>query len=194
MNCLKKFIHMNQISQCYKWQSRYWLCVQTMWLKKSSIQFKWVSPKKYNFTFEGDCSLWVCLGAVCSNTLFFCQCCSVFSLFQGYYRRTAEYFPTKQRQRLGCYPVPMVHSTILLDLRKQGTKKVSFHPPHKDYSWPFDDIIVFAFSCRISGMVPPSGWLRHISFILCNMMSSTFGFSLVGWKKFPLCPAGCNIL
>ncbi|KAL0182173.1 hypothetical protein M9458_021548, partial [Cirrhinus mrigala] len=41
----------------------------------------------------------------------------------GYYRRTAEYFPTKQRQRLGCYPVPMVHSTILLDLRKAGTKK-----------------------------------------------------------------------
>uniref|UniRef100_A0A673MMB0 Probable inactive glycosyltransferase 25 family member 3 n=1 Tax=Sinocyclocheilus rhinocerous TaxID=307959 RepID=A0A673MMB0_9TELE len=72
---------------------------------------------------------------------------------QGYYRRTAEYFPTKQRQRRGCYPVPMVHSTILLDLRKEGTKKVSFHPPHKDYSWPFDDIIVFAFSCRISGMV-----------------------------------------
>lgn len=38
---------------------------------KSSIQFKWVSPKKYNITFEGDCSLWVCLSAVCSNTLFF---------------------------------------------------------------------------------------------------------------------------
>uniref|UniRef100_A0A672L8F8 Cerebral endothelial cell adhesion molecule n=1 Tax=Sinocyclocheilus grahami TaxID=75366 RepID=A0A672L8F8_SINGR len=77
---------------------------------------------------------------------------------QGYYRRTAEYFPTKQRQRRGCYPVPMVHSTILLDLRKEGTKKVSFHPPHKDYSWPFDDIIVFAFSCRIS----------EVQMYLCN--------------------------
>ncbi|TRY74142.1 hypothetical protein DNTS_026685, partial [Danionella cerebrum] len=77
---------------------------------------------------------------------------------QGYYRRTAEYFPTKQRQRLGCYPVPMVHSTILLDLRKQGTRKVAFHPPHKDYSWPFDDIIVFAFSCRVS----------EVQMYLCN--------------------------
>ncbi|XP_041915916.1 probable inactive glycosyltransferase 25 family member 3 [Alosa sapidissima] len=69
---------------------------------------------------------------------------------QGYYRRTAEYFPTKHRHRQGCYPVPMVHSTVLLDLRKEGTKKLAFHPPHKDYSWPFDDIIVFAFSCRAS--------------------------------------------
>ncbi|XP_023687650.1 procollagen galactosyltransferase 2 [Paramormyrops kingsleyae] len=67
---------------------------------------------------------------------------------QGYYRRTAEYFPTRHRHRTGCYPVPMVHSTMLLDLRKEGMKKLAFHPPHRDYSWPFDDIIVFAFSCR----------------------------------------------
>lgn len=67
---------------------------------------------------------------------------------QGYYRRTAEYFPTRHRQRLGCFPVPMVHSTVLLNLRKEGMRKLAFYPPHKDYSWPYDDIIVFAFSCR----------------------------------------------
>ncbi|KAG7477300.1 hypothetical protein MATL_G00092830 [Megalops atlanticus] len=77
---------------------------------------------------------------------------------QGYYRRTAEYFPTKHRHRRGCYPVPMVHSTMLLDLRKEGTKKLAFHPPHPDYSWPFDDIIVFAFSCRVS----------EVQMYLCN--------------------------
>ncbi|OWK10035.1 CERCAM [Cervus elaphus hippelaphus] len=32
---------------------------------------------------------------------------------QGYYRRTADYFPTKNRQRRGCFRVPMVHSTFL---------------------------------------------------------------------------------
>uniref|UniRef100_A0A3B1IR18 Cerebral endothelial cell adhesion molecule n=1 Tax=Astyanax mexicanus TaxID=7994 RepID=A0A3B1IR18_ASTMX len=69
---------------------------------------------------------------------------------QGYYRRTAEYFPTRRRYRTGCFPVPMVHSTMLLDLRKENTRRVAFHPPHTDYSWPFDDIIVFAFSCRVS--------------------------------------------
>ncbi|TMS08023.1 Procollagen galactosyltransferase 2 [Larimichthys crocea] len=66
----------------------------------------------------------------------------------GYYRRTAEYFPTRHRHRTGCFPVPMVHSTMLLDLRKEGMKKLAFYPPHEDYSWPYDDIIVFAFSCR----------------------------------------------
>nr|XP_023866497.1 probable inactive glycosyltransferase 25 family member 3 [Salvelinus alpinus] len=76
----------------------------------------------------------------------------------GYYRRTAEYFPTRQRHRLGCYPVPMVHSTFLLDMRKTGMKKLAFHPPHQDYSWPFDDIIVFAFSCRVS----------EVQMYLCN--------------------------
>uniref|UniRef100_A0A8C5H4J0 Glycosyl transferase family 25 domain-containing protein n=1 Tax=Gouania willdenowi TaxID=441366 RepID=A0A8C5H4J0_GOUWI len=71
---------------------------------------------------------------------------------QGYYRRTAEYFPTRQRHRLGCFPVPMVHSTVLLDLRKEGMKNLAFFPPHEDYSWPYDDIIVFAFSCRAAGV------------------------------------------
>eukprot|EP00069_Balaena_mysticetus_P002483 bmy_04091T0 len=33
---------------------------------------------------------------------------------QGYYRRTADYFPTKNRQRRGCFRVPMVHSTFLV--------------------------------------------------------------------------------
>lgn len=49
----------------------------------------------------------------------------------------------------------MVHSSLLLDLRKEGMKALAFHPPHQDYSWPFDDIIVFAFSCRASGARPP---------------------------------------
>ncbi|KAG7242503.1 hypothetical protein INR49_020547, partial [Caranx melampygus] len=77
---------------------------------------------------------------------------------QGYYRRTAEYFPTRHRHRLGCFPVPMVHSTLLLDLRKEGMKKLAFYPPHEDYSWPYDDIIVFAFSCRAA----------EIQMYLCN--------------------------
>ncbi|XP_054860063.1 procollagen galactosyltransferase 2 [Amphiprion ocellaris] len=77
---------------------------------------------------------------------------------QGYYRRTAEYFPTRHRHRQGCFPVPMVHSTVLLDLRKEGMKKLAFYPPHDDYSWPYDDIIVFAFSCRSA----------EIQMYLCN--------------------------
>lgn len=40
---------------------------------------------------------------------------------------------------------------MLLDLRKEGMKKLAFYPPHQEYSWPYDDIIVFAFSCRAAG-------------------------------------------
>ncbi|XP_024048711.1 inactive glycosyltransferase 25 family member 3 isoform X1 [Terrapene carolina triunguis] len=71
---------------------------------------------------------------------------------QGYYRRTADYFPTKNRQRVGCFAVPMVYATFLLDLRKEGTSELAFHPPHPNYTWPFDDIIVFAYSCQAAGV------------------------------------------
>nr|XP_044993599.1 inactive glycosyltransferase 25 family member 3 isoform X2 [Jaculus jaculus] len=71
---------------------------------------------------------------------------------QGYYRRTTEYFPTKNRQRRGCFRVPMVHSTFLVSLRAEGTAQLAFYPPHPNYTWPFDDIIVFAHACQAAGV------------------------------------------
>ncbi|NXU78346.1 GT253 glycosyltransferase, partial [Oreotrochilus melanogaster] len=70
---------------------------------------------------------------------------------QGYYRRTADYFPTKNRQRVGCFSVPMVYATFLIDLRKEETSRLAFYPPHLNYTWAFDDIIVFAYSCQAAG-------------------------------------------
>lgn len=72
-------------------------------------------------------------------------------LRQGYYKRTPDYQPIREWKRLGCYPVPMVHSTYLLDLRRESSKDLAFYPPHPDYSWAFDDIMVFAFSARQAG-------------------------------------------
>ncbi|XP_029469098.1 inactive glycosyltransferase 25 family member 3 [Rhinatrema bivittatum] len=66
---------------------------------------------------------------------------------QGYYRRTTEYFPTKNRLRRGCFHVPMVFAAFLIDLRKKDSKKLGFYPPRPSYSWSFDDIIIFAHSC-----------------------------------------------
>lgn len=54
--------------------------------------------------------------------------------------------------RKGCFAVPMVHSTFLIDLRKEASRQLAFHPPHPEYSWAFDDIIVFAFSARMAGI------------------------------------------
>uniref|UniRef100_A0A3P8S8S9 Collagen beta(1-O)galactosyltransferase 2b n=1 Tax=Amphiprion percula TaxID=161767 RepID=A0A3P8S8S9_AMPPE len=65
---------------------------------------------------------------------------------QGYYKRTPDYQPIREWKRLGCFPVPMVHSTFLVDLRRESSRDLTFYPPHSDYSWAFDDIMVFAFS------------------------------------------------
>uniref|UniRef100_A0A8C9WA27 Collagen beta(1-O)galactosyltransferase 2b n=1 Tax=Scleropages formosus TaxID=113540 RepID=A0A8C9WA27_SCLFO len=71
---------------------------------------------------------------------------------QGYYKRTPDYILIREWKRLGCFAVPMVHSTFLLDLRRNATQVLAFHPPHPDYSWAFDDIMVFAFSARQAGV------------------------------------------
>ncbi|XP_010642683.1 procollagen galactosyltransferase 1 [Fukomys damarensis] len=71
---------------------------------------------------------------------------------QGYYRRTPAYIPIRKRERRGCFAVPMVHSTFLVDLRKAASRSLAFYPPHPDYTWSFDDIIVFAFSCKQAGV------------------------------------------
>lgn len=67
---------------------------------------------------------------------------------QGYYKRTPDYVLIREWKRMGCFPVPMVHSTFLIDLKKEASTQLRFHPPHKDHTWAFDDIIVFAFSSR----------------------------------------------
>ncbi|NXG40988.1 GT251 galactosyltransferase, partial [Psilopogon haemacephalus] len=83
---------------------------------------------------------------------------------QGYYRRTAAYLPVRRRQRQGCFAVPMVHSTFLLDLRKEASALLAFYPPHPHYPWALDDIITFAFSCQQAG----------VPMVVCNQQP--FGF------------------
>lgn len=69
---------------------------------------------------------------------------------QGYYKRTPAYIPIRKQVRKGCFAVPMVHSTFLIDLRKEASRQLAFHPPHPEYDWAFDDIIVFAYSARMA--------------------------------------------
>ncbi|XP_065698529.1 procollagen galactosyltransferase 2 isoform X1 [Patagioenas fasciata] len=71
---------------------------------------------------------------------------------QGYYKRTLDYPLIREWKRTGCFAVPMIHSTFLIDLRKEASTKLMFYPPHQDYTWSFDDIMVFAFSSRQAGI------------------------------------------
>lgn len=59
--------------------------------------------------------------------------------------------PIRKRERRGCFAVPMVHSTYLLDLQKEASRQLAFYPPHPEYSWALDDVIVFAYSARMAG-------------------------------------------
>uniref|UniRef100_A0A8C3G967 procollagen galactosyltransferase n=1 Tax=Cyclopterus lumpus TaxID=8103 RepID=A0A8C3G967_CYCLU len=83
---------------------------------------------------------------------------------QGYYKRTPAYIPIRKQLRKGCFAVPMVHSTFLIDLRKEASRQLAFHPPHSEYSWAFDDIIVFAFSARMA----------DVQMFVCN--KETYGY------------------
>ncbi|XP_071659230.1 procollagen galactosyltransferase 2-like [Patagioenas fasciata] len=71
---------------------------------------------------------------------------------QGYYKRTLDYPLIREWKRTGWFAVPMIHSTFLIDLRKEASTKLMFYPPHQDYTWSFDDIMVFAFSSRQAGV------------------------------------------
>ncbi|XP_034469460.1 procollagen galactosyltransferase 2-like [Hippoglossus hippoglossus] len=71
---------------------------------------------------------------------------------QGYYRRTPEYIPICKGERRGCFAVPMVHSTYLLDLRRRASRALTFHPPHPEYHYHLDDIMAFAFSAKQAGV------------------------------------------
>ncbi|XP_068605952.1 procollagen galactosyltransferase 1, partial [Brachionichthys hirsutus] len=83
---------------------------------------------------------------------------------QGYYKRTPAYMPIRKQVRKGCFAVSMVHSTFLLDLRKEASRHLAFHPPHPEYNWAFDDIIVFAFSARMA----------DVQMFVCN--KETYGY------------------
>ena len=94
---------------------------------------------------------------------------------QGYYKRTPAYMPIRRRERLGCFAVPMVHSTFLVDLRKEASQELAFYPPHPEYNWALDDVIVFAYAARMAGEQNARNWscFGLIMLVKCVRRSST---------------------
>ncbi|XP_067662552.1 probable inactive glycosyltransferase 25 family member 3 isoform X2 [Haliotis asinina] len=73
-------------------------------------------------------------------------------LEMGFYKRTPEYIPVVDREKLGVFPVPMVHSAVLVDLRQKVTEQFSYSKPPEDYDGPTDDIIIFAHTVKHAGV------------------------------------------
>ncbi|XP_072176580.1 procollagen galactosyltransferase 2-like [Diadema setosum] len=70
---------------------------------------------------------------------------------KGYYKRTKEYVKIVKRNVTGCFQVPMVHSTYLIDLRHKATDDLTYKPL-PDFKLDLDDMLTFAHSARAAGV------------------------------------------
>ena len=69
-----------------------------------------------------------------------------------YYLRTNDYKPILKGERSGCFHVPMIHSAVLINLKRLESDKLSFVTSNiMGYKGPTDDIIAFALSANKSG-------------------------------------------
>lgn len=85
-----------------------------------------------------------------------------------YYQRTEEYTPVLYRENLGCFNVPMVHTCVLIDLRRKESDYLTYVPSRiENFNGPNDDIIAFAISANRSA----------ISLNVCNELK--FGYLTV---------------
>ena len=87
-----------------------------------------------------------------------CTTSDVFSNFwgdmteEGYYKRSHDYFDIQRRHKEGIFPVAMIHSAVLVNLRHTRHKHLSFDPPPEGYNGPVDDIIIFARNAQAQGI------------------------------------------
>ncbi|KAL3275915.1 hypothetical protein HHI36_020650 [Cryptolaemus montrouzieri] len=89
-----------------------------------------------------------------------------------YYYRTEEYKPILYRENKGCFVVPMIHSCVLINLRKQESDLLTYVPEKvSNFDGPTDDIIVFAISANRS----------DIPLQVCN--EEVFGFITTPLEK-----------
>lgn len=71
---------------------------------------------------------------------------------EHYYMRTEFYEPILYREKIGCHNVPMVHSAVLVDLRRYDSDRLSYKAEKLiAYDGPVDDIITFAVGANKSG-------------------------------------------
>uniref|UniRef100_A0A182SEL8 Glycosyltransferase 25 family member n=1 Tax=Anopheles maculatus TaxID=74869 RepID=A0A182SEL8_9DIPT len=87
-----------------------------------------------------------------------------------YYQRTDDYKKILNYDQVGQWPVPMVHTAVLVSLNIAQTRQLTFERknlPAGRYDGPVDDIIIFAMSANYSG----------ISMHVCNEL--LYGYIMV---------------
>lgn len=85
-----------------------------------------------------------------------------------YYIRTDLYEPILYRENIGCHHVPMVHSVVLIDLRRYDSDRLTYKAEKLiAYNGPEDDIITFAVGANKS----------DVPLFVCN--DEIYGFIMV---------------
>jgi collagen beta-1,O-galactosyltransferase len=79
-----------------------------------------------------------------------------------YYKRTEDYKPILNKERTGCFEVPMVHTAVLVNLRSYLSNNLTFIGSKiNDYQGPKDDIITFALGAKQFGKFIRYGTIFH---------------------------------
>ncbi|XP_014487037.1 PREDICTED: glycosyltransferase 25 family member isoform X2 [Dinoponera quadriceps] len=87
---------------------------------------------------------------------------------EHYYVRTDRYEPILYREETGCHDVPMIHSAVLIDLRRRDSDRLTYKAEKLiGYDGPVDDIITFAVGANKS----------DVSLFVCN--DEIYGFVMV---------------
>jgi len=69
-----------------------------------------------------------------------------------YYFRTDDYQPILKREKVGCFPVPMIHSAVLINLKRVESDQLTYIKSKvPNYDGPTDDIITFAVCAKRAG-------------------------------------------
>lgn len=70
-----------------------------------------------------------------------------------YYKRTEDYSQILLRATTGCFPVPMVHTCVLINLKLKESDSLTYSPSKAvGYDGPMDDVITFAVNAKNIGM------------------------------------------
>ncbi|EFN88899.1 Glycosyltransferase 25 family member [Harpegnathos saltator] len=89
-----------------------------------------------------------------------------------YYARTDQYEPILYREEIGCHNVPMIHSAVLIDLRRYESDHLTYKAEKLiSYDGPVDDIITFAIGANKS----------DVPLFVCN--DEIYGFVMVPLEK-----------
>ena len=102
----------------------------------------------------------------------------------GYYKSIPEYKEILRRTKLGPHQVPMVHSTLLIDLHGDNADKLKYYPMDESYSGPIDDIIHFALNAKAVGVPMFIDNAHTYGYMLTRGEHNTVSEEIVGWQEY----------